>query len=81
MANIDSFKNTLNEHIHSLHRIYISNKYNEMLRQIMENTKFILDLIKAIDFDNEFFKELNEGIFKIVNELNSKDSSKQDKPK
>lgn len=81
LANIDSFKNTLNEHIHSLHRIYISNKYNEMLRQIMENTKFILDLIKAIDFDNEFFKELNEGIFKIVNELNSKDSSKQDKPK
>jgi len=81
LVDIDSFKCTLNKHIHSLHRIYISNKYIERLHQITENTKFILNLIKAIDFDNEFFKELNEGIIKIVREEENKNSSKDNKPK
>lgn len=81
LVDIDSFKCTLNKHIHSLHRIYISNKYIERLHQITENTKFILNLIKAIDFDNEFFKELNEGIIKIVHEEENKNSSKDNKPK
>lgn len=81
LADIDSFRITLNEHIHSLHRIYISNKYNEKIHQIMENTKFILDLIKVIDFDNEFFKELNEVIIKTVHENEIKNSTEENKPK
>lgn len=56
----------LNENIHALHRIYLSEEYNKRLDEILNIEKIIFDLMKNINFQNEYFQELNDKVIDYI---------------
>lgn len=56
----------LNENIHALHRIYLSEEYNKRLDEILNIEKIIFDLMKNINFKNEYFQELNDKVIDYI---------------
>lgn len=56
----------LNENIHALHRIYLSEEYNKRLDEILNIEKIIFDLMKNINFKNEYFQELNGKVIDYI---------------
>ena len=56
----------LKENIHALHRIYLSEEYNKRLDEILNIEKIIFDLMKNINFKNEYFQELNDKVIDYI---------------